>query len=932
MRCLLVTTIVTAISVRVAAGVGVSEDVPVPGGRAALAAAFDISPVPDRARFVSEVARLIHGGTFRRASTPVSLAAQLRVASASGGTPDVVPVPLTAEIWSDAIFLRQITRDDLVVAILADRQASLLAYGLAAFDDDTLAYVSEHPAVLTAIYTHASEPFAAFAGSMRVRGGRVVPPGGDESVALWEAVVGERVTRPDRFIPALFMRVQGRIAGLYDTIGQLDEPRQRFALGLWMEPPLRLERFLALAATVSGDGRTNRAQPFTRQPYDLAAALARVRVDAAGRPTEPASLAFWSRAIERAELPVDPGRILAAEPDTRIIDAAWLAELTLTPDMRLRSERLDQFAFGQRVFAGITAAQMPDAFVAIRAVRRYRMLMFTLERMDIRKPETYAAAARVGSRLASPDPARAFVATAQFQGALGLLWRMQSVHTLDPATAERLVDALLTVPLNASGQYLGGVIRWLHEQLRQAIAPGETLDAAIEAAVSGPDNGASAARIQWEGKRYRVDLPAAEAERLRRVREKLGGATLDLAFDLAESARRLSASPAPSPEVVQSSMALLRSVETEYFGNSERDTALETDEFPPGVARPPSPRTPIVKALDELEGNGGTSAARAARAASELADAADEAAAQALVSLTYAIHLGDPEGAALLPGNISRRHDFGFNQRDTDQRLRAAWMTPRQDVSPGVPWHLDGSLLGLDIALAPSALRRLGDDRALVVPTLTSNERETFIVTHALMDPLRLTDDARDAIADGIARGRQRIVHADVRNIAAIAAELHMEGRRRREILWTLLHDRGQLESMISLRELLTLGQGAREIDLDPWGTSSIVWDGCVCTRMPPPGRLPLVLGRHQIGLFSTAIPDLNLHVARMLSDLRLPASLAKYVLSAAVLNFVDEVRATDPDDWLSLVRTAGAVARERIEDYVAAAAADGPLVLEPLK
>ena len=67
-----------------------------------------------------------------------------------------------------------------------------------------------------------------------------------------------------------------------------------------------------------------------------------------------------------------------------------------------------------------------------------------------------------------------------------------------------------------------------------------------------------------------------------------------------------------------------------------------------------------------------------------------------------------------------------------------------------------------------------------------------------------------------------------------------------------------------------------------------------------------------------------------MLFGLRLPARLAKYVLSAAVLDFVDEVRVRyDPDDWLSLVRRAAAMPRERVEDYVAAAAADGPLVAE---
>jgi hypothetical protein len=76
-------------------------------------------------------------------------------------------------------------------------------------------------------------------------------------------------------------------------------------------------------------------------------------------------------------------------------------------------------------------------------------------------------------------------------------------------------------------------------------------------------------------------------------------------------------------------------------------------------------------------------------------------------------------------------------------------------------------------------------------------------------------------------------------------------------------------------------------------------------------------------------VPDLNLHVARTLFLLRLPAPLAKYVLSAAVLDFVEEVRGTDTDDWLALVRGAASVPRERIEDYVAAAAANGPLVPE---
>ena len=147
------------------------------------------------------------------------------------------------------MFLRPVAPGDLVVEILGNRQASLLCYGLAALDDETLEYLAEHPAVLTAIYTLGAEPFAVFANGVHVQDGRIVPPGGDEAIPLWEAVVGERVTRPDRFLAALFTRAEGRMAGLYDTIGQLDRGRQRFALGLWMkDSAARLDGMRALAS------------------------------------------------------------------------------------------------------------------------------------------------------------------------------------------------------------------------------------------------------------------------------------------------------------------------------------------------------------------------------------------------------------------------------------------------------------------------------------------------------------------------------------------------------------------------------------------------------------------------------------------------------------------------------------------------------------
>ena len=104
-------------------------------------------------------------------------------------------------------------------------------------------------------------------------------------------------------------------------------------------------------------------------------------------------------------------------------------------------------------------------------------------------------------------------------------------------------------------------------------------------------------------------------------------------------------------------------------------------------------------------------------------------------------------------------------------------------------------------------------------------------------------------------------------------------------------------------------------------------WSGCLCTRLAPPRLWRLLSGRPQLGLMAATVPDLNLHVAMMLRELRLPAAVAKVILEAATQDFIDEVRPTDFNDWLTLVRTAQTVSRERIEDYVATATAVGPLV-----
>jgi hypothetical protein len=109
----------------------------------------------------------------------------------------------------------------------------------------------------------------------------------------------------------------------------------------------------------------------------------------------------------------------------------------------------------------------------------------------------------------------------------------------------------------------------------------------------------------------------------------------------------------------------------------------------------------------------------ASRVAADLLEAADDLSAESLMSLVYALYIGDPDGTTLLAGDISRRHDFGFGARFGPNRLRAPWAMPSPDVSAGIPWHVDGAVLGLDAGLATLQLRRLSTDHVVDAPTLT---------------------------------------------------------------------------------------------------------------------------------------------------------------------------------------------------------------------
>jgi hypothetical protein len=943
-RALACVSIVAAFSVWLDAAPPVSEDVRVPAEVVAVGRALGLDPPHDRARFVAELARLLYTPPLGKSPSVAALLNPrlIEPEALAAEQPIDVPIPLTSELWGR--ILKQPHRPERIVpAIMTDRRAALLCYTLAALDDETLDYLASHSGVLARLYEVSAPAFAAFGASLRIHGGRVVPPGGAEAVALWESVVRERVTQPEAFVPALFQMHEGRIAYIYDTIAQLEPPKARFVLGLWMpDPAQRLVRLQALVDVTSRSYREWRLEtlPFSRPLHDLAIVLLRMRVEPDGTPSTPGARAFWSAVFSGDELN-QASLSLPGDGGASTIDAAWIAEMTTGSDMFWRGDRVDQFAFGQRVFAGVQPDAWPAAIVAIRAFPRQRMLSLTLERVGINAPAVYANIARQAQRMTAGNPNHLHWTLAQVQSGAALVARMNKVHSISNEVAERLLTSLFALPADGDRRS-GAVAGWLRRELLPLLPPAPadtTPDTAIEtrlfAALAGPAAGRNAPRVVWEGEQYRLDLAHGERHRLKTVREKQEGYSVDLAMALEDAARTLAGEALTLDRVRQiaAEIAALPDTFQQRF-NTPQETR------PPGVEEP-RPAAEWLARLNEDLGRSirNSDTRRAARVAAAILEAADMVLADALLSIAYAVDIGDPDGAALLARNVALRHDFGFGRKDADLRARIAWSVPRQDFLPGIPWHITGSVLGLDIAMASLTLRRISPDLIADAPRLPSNEREAFAVGLTSMSAYDLTDRDRDAIVAAIQSGRSRVLELTSSEAAleTLGEVVVIDGWRRRALRWMMSHDRDRLASMFSLVELMALGGlpvndggggKASGVNLDAWGMSALQSEACACTRLTTPRAWRLLSGRPQQALVASGVPDLNLYVAEMLAELGLPAALARHVLGAAILDFIEGVGPTDANDWLTVMRAGRAVPRELIEDYVAAAAAvDGPLV-----
>lgn len=911
--------IVAAIQLRTAsAAPPATTRVPVAPSVSALALRVGMDPARDRARFLDELIRRVYSPPPTRM---VALQLTPGVREALADRPLLIDAPLTPELWGSTIFKARIAADQLLATILADKRAALVCRGLLGADDETLAYYAAHPALLTFAYEHAAGAFAAFAPSVQVHDGRVVIPGGPGAQALWEAGLQVKASDPEAFIRALFVEPEARPAYLYDVLDAASPESRAFALGTWIDDErLRVRRFQALLAAVRVSFREWHANelPFARPLNDLAIVLLRIRTDARGTPLPPARRQFWASALDANPNPLAPLEVIPAGHE--LIDAAWLLQAS-SGDMYARGDRLEQLAFGQRVFGQRADAESDTVAAVVHDLPARRMLLQGLDRVGVTDPAVYAAGLRQ-ARVAAEGGAARFWTIAQLQGAMALVLRMSAVDTLTPRQAQSLLQALFAVPL-AEGELRSGLVTWLETALAPSLPRAATWQGRLVEGMAGQVL-SDVRTIAWEGESYRLDLAYAERKRIQEIQSHQDGPDVDVALAIARLGRR--AQQATSVEEARSLTAEAQQILAAYGLMLVRPP---NNVLAPGVPVPRDGREWLARASDEIDRGGRTADLRRIRRAGEsILSLSDVVLGHALLSLVYAVHLGDPGGPALLGGNVALRHDFGFSRRDGEGRNRGPWALPRQDFQPGIPWHVVGSLIGLDIGLAPLSLHRLSMDTLPAPPRLQSIEREAFAVNASLLNPRRLLDADRDRLVEAIRRGRARLAEAvaDRGQFGILEDELSLDGWRRRTLRWVLQNEPGSIENHVSLADLARLGDPAALGDA--WGSSGVLAYGCLCTRFPAARAWRVLSGRTQLAMMAATTIDMNLELTQRLADLRLPAALLPFVLTTAMQDYIDHVESADPADRTPLLTYPRTIRRELVADFVAATATlDGPLV-----
>jgi hypothetical protein len=179
---------------------------------------------------------------------------------------------------------------DLVDTLIHDPAMARLYWAMSKLDAETREVLRSSVGLKKLIPDAAVLDF--YGAYLRIRGGRVIVPGGEPAEAAWKNLVGASPDSPGSFVPELLSRDKGWLAAYFDVLSRVTRTQQAY-----FTEPDRLHRFYeALRAP-------DRSAPATRGAFRPAPGLlllvTRLQVDANGDPHIPGNLGVWKEILRQ---------------------------------------------------------------------------------------------------------------------------------------------------------------------------------------------------------------------------------------------------------------------------------------------------------------------------------------------------------------------------------------------------------------------------------------------------------------------------------------------------------------------------------------------------------------------------------------------------------------------------------------------------------
>ena len=865
--------------------------------------------------------RRFHGGTSDSAGDDPVLAklrAWLRTCAehgcdAPGLAADRVPLPGAPAVWRDVVFQGRVPEPQLMLAILDRHDAALLYTALMSMREEVRAWILARPALVRQLGGADAGPLLVAAPYLRIDGDRWQLPGGPAAAPIWLAVAGVTSDAPEQLLLAL-LRADGLPAYMLEVVATLTDDQRRAVLSLASaEPGPRVAAGLELldGLRTVAHGWDLRERPFWRPSADPAFLLGQLRVGANDRLRLPGGRLFWTLVFGDGGVVPREAAARAAWDDPMPVSAGWLVSRIWIAAPADQPMRYEQVLFASRWLAAADVSQAAAVATILRGYARYPQLLRVLDRLGVDDIARLAALVHRAEGLAQAAADwRGHAAIVRWQSSLVFLDHMTRLGAVDRDELHRALDALAAPePASASrGTRVRALLAGIGVGAVAGDPPSRAVEDALVARLTRSRLGAGR-RVTWEGQAYRIDLGAAERDRIARVRGRDAQARLDAAWS-AFTLSDLKGVP-DGPDA----MARIARV----------------------VATARLDRTP---AVDERLGVEARTAAATARRVLErgtvdrdwpeirrsLDDLGDALATEALAEMAYAVSMGWAEDLPLTALAAFRRHVF--TRPSSTGTLDASWLAPEILTARGAAWHVVGSLLGLGDALAPVALRRPSLKPLGAAPSLNTGDRRWLVSTIAALDRGRFTDDAQQQLTAAFARGEARV--RGTRGAAAarqVAGDAGATPLRQALAAWIAEVNPPALAGVLSMTEIVRLGSegGVLPESLAGWGTAQPPVSGRITGGPLPSWPWERYAGR-SLRLVSCALPDLPLTLALRLTEMDLPALLVVDLMAPATFELVNTAAPRHADDVEALAEYVRRIDRIAVERYLGLLTTAGPL------